>query len=185
AEPTGSEGIKFVILPRGHVCALRCISRNGASGTFGPAGIEGQGYRGYGNHPKEILFWFHYTIYLVINKHRYCTPSFSRMNSRILRASSSERFWLGMRTKQISSCACSSGSLSIMGSGLVIKFMIHSGRCFSETPAHPGPTSRSSVYLWQLAHFRSAITFPSLAMATSNWSPTSTFLNFPSPRVGS
>src|SRR5690606_36898763 len=103
----------------------------------------------------------------------------------MLRASSSLRFWLGIRTKHNSNCACSSGSLSIIGSGFVMKFMIHSGLCFSETPAHPGPTRRSSVYLWQLAHFKSEIVLPSFASATSNLSPTSTASNFPSPRCGS
>src|SRR5215210_276927 len=75
----------------------------------------------------------------------YCLPSFFLMNSSTCLASSSERFWLGMRTRQTSSIFCAAVSFSIISSTLVTKFMIHSGVLRSVTPFHPGPTSFSSV----------------------------------------
>src|SRR5688572_20582393 len=109
------------------------------------------------------------------------------MNSRIARASLSARFWFGIRTRHNSSCACTAGSFEIIGSGLVIKFIIHSGVLRFVTPDHPGPTRRSVVSLWQDTHLTWAIFSPSAAIVASSVALTPTFSDdhLPSPRLGS
>ena len=54
--------------------------------------------------------------------------------------------------------------LSIIGSGLVMKFIIHCGVLLSVTPFQPGPTNFSSDILWHDVHFTPAICSPELAM---------------------
>src|SRR5687768_3202870 len=103
------------------------------------------------------------------------------MNSYNCLAASSLTFWLGIRTRQISNCACAFGSFASISSVLVTKFIIHSGVFLLVTPFHPGPTNFSSVNLWQLAHFILYTCSPAAAIAGSRFAAISTFLNFPAP----
>ena len=96
----------------------------------------------------------------------YFTPSFDRINSRTWRDCSLDIFWFGIRTRHCSNSFCASGSFSSIISTFVIIFMIQCGSLLCVTPFQPGPTTLSSVSLWQPWHFSSYIPLP---FATHSW----------------